>query len=254
MNKLIELTGVGAGYDGAVALKDINLTVRAEDFIGVIGPNGGGKTTLLKVILGEIKPFAGTVKYYFHTSGTVNSNIGYMPQKTETDDRFPISVMEVALSGLMGRSGLVRRFGKGDRERVEELLERTGVAALRKRAVGDLSGGEKQRVFLSRALVSDPKLLILDEPGSFVDNQFEHDLYEILKELNKKMAVIMVSHDIGTISAYVKTIACVNRNLHYHESNIITEKQLAAYDCPVQIIAHGRVPHTVLKEHKNQPS
>jgi zinc transport system ATP-binding protein len=124
-----------------------------------------------------------------------------------------------------------------------------GITHLSGRNVGDLSGGQMQRVLLARAIVSDPGILILDEPNTFVDNSFEHDLYELLRILNQKMAILMVSHDVGTITSYVKTIACVNRNLHYHKSNIITQSQLEAYNCPIQLITHGNVPHTVLGDH-----
>jgi zinc transport system ATP-binding protein len=124
-----------------------------------------------------------------------------------------------------------------------------GVAHLRDKSIGQLSGGQMQRVFLGRAIISEPRLLILDEPNTFVDNKFEHDLYELLHQLNHKMAILMVSHDVGTITTHVKTIACVNRNLHYHKSNIITQSQLTAYNCPIQLITHGDVPHTVLGEH-----
>jgi zinc transport system ATP-binding protein len=117
-------------------------------------------------------------------------------------------------------------------------------------AIGQLSGGQQQKVLLCRAIIANPELLILDEPNTYVDNKFEGELYEMLKELNERMAIVMVSHDIGTITSYVKSIACVNRSLHHHHSNRITETQLAAYDCPIQLITHGRVPHTVLEKHE----
>jgi zinc transport system ATP-binding protein len=228
-----------------VVLSQVNLTVRQDDFIGVIGPNGGGKTTLLKVITGQLKPISGNIRFYAEG----HDFIGYMPQVMQFDSRFPITVGEVVHSGLISRKKMGLRITPEERARVMEQLERMGIIHLRKKSIGELSGGEKQRVFLCRSIVSDPKLLILDEPNTFVDNMFEHDLYELVRELNTRMAVIMVSHDVGTISAYVKTIACVNKTLHYHPSNIITEQQLAGYDCPIQLITHGNVPHTVLKIH-----
>jgi zinc transport system ATP-binding protein len=117
--------------------------------------------------------------------------------------------------------------------------------------IGELSGGQMQKVLLARAIVASPRLLILDEPNTFVDNKFEGELYEILVQLNKDMGIIIVSHDIGTISTYIKTIACVNRGLHYHKSNQISEEQLASYNCPIKLITHGEVPHTVLKKHNH---
>jgi zinc transport system ATP-binding protein len=129
------------------------------------------------------------------------------------------------------------------------LLDETGISQIYNKAIGELSGGQMQRAFLCRALISDPKVLILDEPDSFVDTHFEGELYDRLKSLNEKMAIVLVSHDVGTISMYVKTIACVNKTLHYHPSNQITMEDLAVYNCPLQIITHGEIPHTVLIKH-----
>lgn len=247
MGKIFEFTSVSAGYDDEIVLKDVNFTVWDNDFVGVIGPNGGGKTTLLKLILGEIKPKRGTIEYFKREPNEVL--FGYLPQVIGIDKKFPISVMEVVLSGLLGRKGIMGRYTGHDKRLALNLLQRMEIQHLKDKAIGELSGGQMQRVFLCRALISHPRLLILDEPNTFVDNKFEKELYELLQELNKEMAIIMVSHDLGTITTHVKTIACVNRQLHYHPSNLITTDQLAAYDCPIQIIAHGPVPHTVLHKH-----
>ena len=247
MGKIFEFTSVSAGYDDEIVLKDVNFTVWDNDFVGVIGPNGGGKTTLLKLILGEIKPKRGTIEYFKREPNEVL--FGYLPQVIGIDKKFPISVMEVVLSGLLGRKGIMGRYTGHDKRMSLNLLQRMEIQHLKDKAIGELSGGQMQRVFLCRALISHPRLLILDEPNTFVDNKFEKELYELLQELNKEMAIIMVSHDLGTITTHVKTIACVNRQLHYHHSNLITTDQLAAYDCPIQIIAHGPVPHTVLHKH-----
>lgn len=246
MAEILELQHVSAGYDGEMVLKDVSFSISELDFIGVIGPNGGGKTTLVKLILGLIKPLQGNI--VFHDPGERNL-IGYLPQVSQTDKKFPITVMEVILSGLMSVKQGFRAYHRSDRARALEILELMGISHLQKKSIGDLSGGQMQRVYLGRAIIANPKLLILDEPNTFVDNKFEHDLYELLGELNKTMAILMVSHDVGTITSIVKTIACVNRNLHYHRSNIITQSQLAAYNCPIQLITHGEVPHTVLGEH-----
>ena len=246
--KLLELKHVYAGYDDEIVLKDVNLVVYDNDFIGVIGPNGGGKTTLAKLILGLIKPLKGKVETYF-PGEQQRGQIGYLPQKSEIDARFPISVFEVVLSGLMSKKDKSFKYSREDRQKATNLLKQMGIYKLRRKTIGELSGGQMQRVFLCRALISSPRLLILDEPDTFVDNQFEGELYETLRQLNEKMAIIIVSHDLGTISYYVKSIACVNQSLFYHQSNIITEKQLKAYNCPIQLITHGNVPHQVLKKH-----
>jgi len=247
---LVELRSVSAGYGDEIVLRDVNFTVYSHDFIGVIGPNGGGKTTLIKVILGLIKPVTGNV--ISGSSGPLaNGFIGYLPQVSQIDRRFPITVLDVVLSGFMSKQSHLYRNNRQEKETARDLLVQMGIAHLEKKTVGELSGGQLQRVFVSRAIISSPQLLILDEPDTYVDNKFESDLYELLRQLNKRMAIIMVSHDVGTISAYVKTIACVNNYLHYHQSNIITEEQLASYNCPIQIITHGDVPHTVLEKHQH---
>lgn len=249
MEKLIEIKNVYAGYGDVHVLRNVNLDVYDNDFIGVIGPNGGGKTTLIKTILGIIKPYHGTVNYFLAKNRDDKARIGYLPQYQMIDRQFPVTVIEVVLSGLMRRSKLFKGYSNKEKKSAEVLLERMGITHLKKKTIGELSGGELQRVLLCRAVISRPRLLLLDEPNTFVDNQFEGELYEMLKELNKEMAIMLVTHDLGTISSYVKTIACVNRELHYHKSNVITQKQLSAYNCPIQLITHGEVPHTVLGKH-----
>ncbi|MFO7924925.1 MAG: ATP-binding cassette domain-containing protein [Bacteroidales bacterium] len=251
MKKILEIKDLSAGYGDEVVLRDINLVVYDHDFIGIIGPNGGGKTTLLKVILGLIKPYRGTVKFFNDRQKNPNNIIGYLPQINQIDLRFPISVIDVVLSGLMSKEGVFSRYSGNRKKLAGDLLKQLGIYGLRKKTIGELSGGQLQRVYLCRAIISSPRMLMLDEPNTFVDTKFETDFYEILKDLNNEMAIIVVSHDVGTISWYVKTIACVNRKLHYHPTNIITQEQLASYNCPIQIITHGDVPHTVLKIHNH---
>jgi len=251
MGKILELNSIFAGYNDEVILNDVSLEIFDDDFIGIIGPNGGGKTTLLNVILGLIKPFKGTVTFFDDIRTERNNKIGYLPQLNKIDNKFPITVTEVVLSGLIYGSIPMGRYSKLERNIAESTLESLGISNIKKSTIGELSGGQMQKVLLARAIVSSPRLLILDEPNTFVDNQFEGELYEILKDLNNKMAIVIVSHDVGTISSYIKTIACVNRNLHYHKSNKISEEQLAIYNCPIKLITHGEVPHTVLKKHSH---
>ncbi|HLN75144.1 MAG: metal ABC transporter ATP-binding protein [Methylococcaceae bacterium] len=245
--KLIEIKDVSAGYENHIVLDKVSLNILSNDFIGVIGPNGGGKTTLIKAILGLIKPFSGEMK--LHIS---KKNIGYLPQVNQIDKRFPISVIDVVRSGKAD-TALFSSFHQNTREKekAESLLQEMGIIGIRNKSIGELSGGQMQRVFLCRALMNEPELLLLDEPSTYVDNNFEGELYLKLKELNNRMAIMLISHDVGTISFFVKTIACVNRSLHYHPSNVITEEQLASYNCPLQIVTHGTIPHTVLKTHND---
>lgn len=250
-DKLIEVKNVTAGYDDTIILRNINLEIKPNDFLGIIGPNGGGKTTLLKLLLGQITPFSGKVINNLQADLS-RGTIGYLPQVHGIDKTFPITVQEVVLSGLMGQKGMSNRFTTEEKQKAENLLHKTNTYGYRHKTIDELSGGQLQRIFLCRALISDPQLLILDEPNTFVDSQFENELYSILREMNERMAIVMVSHDLGTITSYVKTIACVNRNLNYHNSNTISEEQLAVYDCPIQLISHGPIPHTVLKTHNHK--
>lgn len=245
--KILELMSVTAGYNDDVVLQDVNLVVKENDFLGVIGPNGGGKTTLLRVMLGVLRPMRGTV-WMRHRQGN-GSQIGYLPQSHRIDIKFPISVREVVLSGLMSQKKFWARYKKYDRNKVDELLHRLGVWDIRDKNIGELSGGQMQRVFLCRAIVSEPEILILDEPNTYVDSNFENELYKLLEELNRRMAIVMVSHDVGTIFSQVKSIACVNKTLAYHDSNVISKQQLLDYKCPIDILTHGEVPHRVLKNH-----
>lgn len=245
---LVSLRNVSVRYDGCEALQNADLDIYPDDFLGVIGPNGGGKTTLIRAILG-IVPYTGSIVFSSELFQGRERSIGYMPQITEFDRSFPITIEEVVLSGLQGRKGFFGRYTNTDKSKAKELLAATGIGDTTRKPVGEVSGGQLQRALLCRAIISDPKLLILDEPANFVDNKFENELYRTLCRLNGRMAVLMVSHDVGTISSVVKSIVCVNRHIHRHDSNIITEEQLRNYDCPIQLISHGDVPHTVLQNH-----
>lgn len=246
MEPLIKIENLTVGYNKIPVLNNVNLNIFENDFIGVIGPNGGGKTTLLKAILGLLKPFSGNIEFRKDISGS-KKQIGYLPQVKHIDRKFPITVFDVVRSGAIMQS----RFKRNNQIiiKIENLLDEMGIANVRNKAIGELSGGQMQRVFLCRAILSNPKVLILDEPDTFVDNRFEGELYEKLRVLNNEMAIVLVSHDMGTISSYVKTIACINGDLHYHPSSNISQEQLDGYNCPIQVITHGEIPHTVLKHH-----
>jgi len=246
MNSLIKLTDISAGYDNNVVLSDVNLNVEANDFIGIIGPNGGGKTTLLKVILNLLTPKAGSI------TRAENLRVGYLPQVNSIDKQFPITVKDVILSGRFAGHKWYRKPSKKQLLKVSELLEFIGLQNAFNTSLSELSGGQIQRVFLCRALISNPNLLILDEPNTYVDKSFEASLYNLLGDLNHQMAILLVSHDVGTISSMVKTIACVNGGLHYHASNKITNEVLKVYNCPIELISHGHVPHRVLKHHEHE--
>jgi zinc transport system ATP-binding protein len=245
---LFEMHSLSASYGANMVLQDVDLRVNENDFIGVIGPNGGGKTTLLKVILGLVKPAKG--KIIFNDELLNGNSIGYLPQISTGDINYPVTVADIVLSGLMIGKGLISRMSSSDKTKAKNVIDELGLTGMTKSTLNELSGGQMQRVFLGRAIIGNPRLLLLDEPGNFVDTTFENDFYEKLRGLNKRMAILMVSHDVGTISSHIKSFACVNRSLHYHPSSEITNEDLLAYGCPIQLVTHGDVPHTVLKSHK----
>ena len=248
MNTIIQINGVSAGYEGKNVLSKVDLKVYERDFLGIIGPNGGGKTSLVKAIMGTT-PYSGEIHINNSLRRKNHYKIGYMPQVSEFDMRFPISLEEVVLSGLQTEKGFFGRYTKTDRSRAQELMNKMGIADLATRPIGEVSGGQMQRALLCRAIIAEPRLLILDEPTNFVDNRFEYEFYNMVKQLSDRMAIVMVSHDLGTITSVVKSIVCVNRTVHRHNSNILTAEQLENYNCPIQILSHGHIPHTVLEHH-----
>ncbi|RLF57643.1 MAG: ABC transporter [Thermoplasmata archaeon] len=246
----IELKDVWVYLDGRLILEGINLTVKERDFLGIIGPNGGGKTTLLKVILGLIKPKKGEVLIFGKSPEEGRRYIGYVPQKSIFDPNFPITSLEVVLMGRCGKKGLFTRYNNQDIEKAEYALELVGMLEYKNTPIGELSGGQQQRVFIARALASEPKILLLDEPTVGVDILIQEEFYELLKKLNKSMTIILVSHDISVISVHVKQIACLNRKLYYHGDKRISKEELEEiYQCSVEILAH--LPHRILDKHND---
>ena len=255
MSKLIEIANLHVGYENNPnVLKDVSLTIYNDDFLGVIGPNGGGKTTLLRTILGLIRPESGTITFYEEEQPVSSINIGYLPQINQIDKKFPISVSEVILSGLTLQKQLFRRYSAADKQKVREVAERLGISNLLSRAIGELSGGQLQRVLLGRAIIDNPRLIILDEPSTYVDKLFETNFYKLLGDINREIAIMLVSHDVGTIISLVKNVACVNQGLHYHSGTNVSQEWLtSAYEsCPIEILGHGSLPHRVLMQHDHQ--
>lgn len=199
INKIIELENVAVGYDSHVIIPNVKLQVNEGDFIAITGPNGGGKTSLLRVILGLIKPECGAVRYFEKGKVVEKLNIGYLPQKSSIDYRFPITVEEVVGSGLLKNKFIFNKLTSADSKRVDDILELIGMAHYRKSAIGNLSGGQLQRVLLGRAIVANPSVLVLDEPLSYVDKTFESQFYDIVEELAKRTTIILVSHEMARI-------------------------------------------------------
>jgi zinc transport system ATP-binding protein len=248
-DEIVRLEDVWIYYDGIPALEAVSLSINRDDFMGIIGPNGGGKTTLLKVILGLLKPNRGKVVVLGNPPERMRKFIGYVPQYSLFDHDFPISVYEVVLMGRSGQRRMFKQYTKEDETLAIEVLKEVGMLNFKDRQIGKLSGGEQQRVFVARALVTQPKILLLDEPTASVDTQMRAGFYDLLKSLKQRMAIVLVSHDIGAVSTHVDKIACLNHKLFYHGSKEISPEVLeAVYQCPVDLIAHG-VPHRVLRKH-----
>lgn len=236
---------VSFSYDGIMVLEDINLTLYERDFLTIIGPNGGGKTTVLKLILGLLKPTTGTIAVFGGKPQHARAKIGYLPQHLVSEFDFPISAQEVVLMGRLGRTGPGHHYSKKDVDIALNALDNVGMRNYRDTAMGHLSGGQRQRVFIARALATEPQLLLLDEPVSSVDTKWQQSFYNLLVELNKRIAIVLVTHDIGVVSTYIDKIACLNVQLFYHGSKKEGMHKIAElYECPVQLISHdtSKVP------------
>ncbi len=237
-------------FNGHPVLKDVSFNVNKGEFLALIGPNGGGKTTLFKLMLGLLTPNRGQIRVLGHEPKAVSHCIGYVPQDVNINKQFPISAKDVV---LMGRLNAKKRRWPGhtrkDDDIVRKALEDMEIWELKDRRIGELSGGQRQRVFIARALATQPEILFLDEPTAGVDSQGQGRLYDLLKQLNKTTTIVMASHDMMVISSYVKSVACVNRDVHYHDDGEITDQMMDMYTCPVEVVAHG-LPHRVLRTHE----
>lgn len=243
---IIELHDVSVRYgNGVLALDRITLDVNNRDLIGLIGPNGAGKSTLLNVVLGLIKPTSGSVKLF--GSEVLSKNlkyVGYVPQKAQAQDpNFPFTVYETVMLGRTVRTGLLRRLEARDKQRAMEVLKLLGIFELKDRKIGQLSGGQSQRVFVAKAIVAEPKLLLLDEPTSGVDVASKAEFYDILEHLNNEMGltIILSSHDIGVITKLANRVVCINRSLFFcgRKSEFSADSVLPKmYDYPVEMMHH----------------
>ncbi|MBC8182284.1 metal ABC transporter ATP-binding protein [candidate division KSB1 bacterium] len=249
---IIQIKNVTFSYNTIPVLENVNLEIFERDFLGLIGPNGGGKTTLLKLILGLIQPDKGTIKVFDRSPKEGRQFIGYVPQLITFDFDFPISVLEVVLMGKLRKRGIGKRFHKEDVQLAIEALKKVGMDEYKETEIGNLSGGQQQRVFIARALSTDPKLLLLDEPVASIDPIWQQEFYNLLNELNKNLAIVLVTHDISVISTHIDKIACVNRKIHYHGTTKDGIHKISEmYHCPVDLVAHS-VPHRSLHGHNTQ--
>jgi zinc transport system ATP-binding protein len=238
------MENVTFGYDGTSVLEDVCLSIPEREFVSVVGPNGGGKTTLLKLVLGLLSPDMGRIRVWGRPPREVRGEIGYVPQHTALDSQFPVNVQDVA---LMGRLNKARRFGpysRADKTAVRQALDEVGMADLSHRPFAALSGGQRQRVLIARAIALEPRLLLMDEPAANLDISVEENLFEMLNRLNRRMTIVLVSHDIGFVSKHVGRVVCVNRRVLTHptsELNGSVVKKL--YGDGMRIIRHDQTLH-----------
>ena len=240
----IEVNNVDFYYGEIPILLNVNLKVEEKDLLALIGPNGGGKTTLIKLILGIFNQKHGNIKIFGENNKHSRIPIGYVPQDTNVNKDFPITVRDIVLSGLLFYNKFKVRYSTEDKRLAQEALEKVGMKEYSNSRIGELSGGQRQRVLIARALVNKPKIFILDEPTSNIDSTGQQIVYDLLKELNKEITIVLVSHDVGVIQPYIKSIACVNQNVYYHKGSEIKHEMISeAYKCDLNLLTHD--------EHKN---
>lgn len=237
---VIEFDDVSFSYDGAPVLDHVNLAIRANEFVCLVGPNGGGKSTLLKLALGLLVPHVGRVRLLGTVPTESRRRVGYMPQHAQLDPQFPVTVMDVVLMGRLTAGLRAGPFGRVDRRVAAEALREVDLYDCRGRVFSSLSGGQRQRVLIARALACQPEVLMLDEPTANLDLHVEERLYELLRELSRRMTVVIVSHDVGFVSQYVGRVVCVNRTVESHATGEVTGEVIAElYGRDVRMIHHG---------------
>jgi zinc transport system ATP-binding protein len=239
MSPVISLENISFSYGGPLVLDHVSLTIERGEFLGIVGPNGGGKSTLLKLILGLLMPDEGRVEVLGGTPARARESLGYVPQFSVFPRDFPINVEQAVLLGRLGRTRLFAGYRSADRAAARMAMEETQISDLKGRVLGTLSGGQLQRVLIARALVGEPEILVLDEPTANIDLRVEVDIFDLLKQLNGRMTILVVSHDIGFISQYVTRVACLNRTLLCHRTSEISGELIEQlYGAPVRMIHH----------------
>ncbi len=230
---------VSFGYDAHPVLTDVTLTIDDGDFVSVVGPNGGGKTTLIKLMLGLLRPQTGTIQVLGGVPEKARTRVGYVPQYFQFDTRFPVRVIDVVLMGRLDRHPLWGHYRRIDREAAFDALAHVGLHDKRDDPFNSLSGGQRQRALIARALASQPKLFFLDEPTSNVDPAVQDELYALLCDLNKRLTILVVSHDIGFVSSFVKRVVCVNRTVQVHPTAELTGHTIAElYGSDMTLVRH----------------
>ena len=246
---LVEVRDVTFGYGREVVLDHVSLAIEPRDFLAVIGPNGGGKTTLLKAILGLVRPWSGEVAFHLPSGSDPRGRLGYVPQFSTFDRDFPLRISDMVLMGRLGRRSVLRPYSREDRAAAGRAIERLGLTGVARSHASEVSGGQLQRALIARALVSEPEILFLDEPTASIDAESRETLRELLEDLNRTIPIVVVTHDVTSLAPMVRRIACINRKLFYHGGpELSLEVMEEVYGCPVELVTHG-VPHRVLHDH-----
>jgi len=240
-NPIVFLNNVSFAYENLQVLEEVELAIEKNDFVWVVGPNGGGKTTLMKLILGILSPDTGRIRVFGKSPRQARSRIGYMPQTVHVDPLFPATVLDVALMGRLGNGARFGFYRKKDRTAAEKALDEVGLLKLKKEAYSSLSGGQQRRLLIARALACEPELLILDEPTANLDLVVEKDLFKLLRKLNESLTIIMVSHDPAIVSEFVQRVVCVNRRVSEHPTCEIEGSYLGdLYKGELRLVRHDQ--------------
>ncbi|MFP4354554.1 MAG: metal ABC transporter ATP-binding protein [Phycisphaerae bacterium] len=236
---IIEVTDLDFAYNGEKIFDGASFAIQPGQFAMMVGPNGGGKTTLLKLLLGLLRPTAGRCLVLGSSPQQVRKRLGYVPQHIQLDPKFPVSVLDVVLMGCLGRTRLLGPYRGSDRRRARAALEQVGLADQAGGTFASLSGGQRQRVLIARCLAGEPELLLLDEPTSNLDAAAEQDFFQLLSRLNEKLTVVLVSHDVGFVTQFVDTVVCVNRSVSVHPTAELTGANIAElYQQDIRLVRH----------------
>jgi zinc transport system ATP-binding protein len=221
-NIAIKITDLNFSFEKLSILKNITMLIEQGDFVGLVGPNGGGKTTLLKLILGLYKAQSGTIEIFGKPLKQQRKTIGYVPQYAHFNSDFPISVQDTVLQGRLGIGSRLGGYSKQDKSIAQKVMRETEIIDLANRSIQSLSGGQMQRVLVARALATEPKILLLDEPTANIDQRAEKDIFDLFKSINERMTILIISHDIGFVSDYINKVFCLNKTLVCHDASPVT--------------------------------
>jgi zinc transport system ATP-binding protein len=224
----IEINNLNFSFDELLILENINMKIERGDFAGLVGPNGGGKTSILKLILGLYKPQTGKISIFGGSLKKHRKSIGYVPQYANFNSDFPISVLDTVLQGRLGVTRGFGRYGKQDKTIAHKVMQETEIIDLSQRPIQSLSGGQMQRVLVARALAVEPEILLLDEPTANIDQRAEKDIFDLFKSINQRMTILIISHDIGFVSDYINKVFCLNKTLICHDASPVTSDTIHA--------------------------